>query len=286
MPVTFQSAGAFTASDQAAINRGFTQINADFFVDGDYGFDGNPGTSAGLAFRTFGPLSLALTNYRRNNNTQKQIVIAFCGVTNYEWSTPKVNDVYLIGSAGYPRQATTSGVPNGGGATWLSPTSGTGALLTVNGQGWTVDGIFFNNSATANPCILLTNDGDPPVSACGESFLLQNCTLTGSDDGLKSTGLPNHVTIRNNVFRGFSGAGDIAISYAVGAGTGTLYNWKVLGNSFQANANHITMGSSGAEIAGNHFSYIDAGVTSTTQIVLTGGANNSVHDNACTASRG
>ncbi len=35
MPVTFQSAGAFTASDQAAINRGFTQINADYFVDGD-----------------------------------------------------------------------------------------------------------------------------------------------------------------------------------------------------------------------------------------------------------
>lgn len=279
MAVLSGPGGAFTAKDQSTITQNFTQINADYYIDGDYGFDGNPGTSAGLAFRTPAPLNYLLPLYRRNNNTQKQIVVAFSGVLNYEWSTPRVNDVYLVGSAGYPRQATTSGVPNGGGATWLSPTGGTAALIQPNGQGWTLDNLFFNNSATAAPCVQLVNVGDPPSSNCSESFILRNCTLTGSDDGLKATDLPNHVLIDNCEFRGFSGAGDYAITSATGLGTGTLMNWRIVNSRFNGNAGHITAPFANSEITGCKFSYVWNGTTTTTQVELSGGSNNTVAEN-------
>ena len=280
MPVLASSGGVLTGADVAAVNSALTFVQPDFYIDGNYGYDANPGTSPGLAFKTPAPLDYLLPLFRKNNNTSRKIVVGFSGVLNYEWSTPKVNDVYLVGLAGYPRQATTSSVWNGGGATWLSPTSGSAALLQPNGQGWVVDNIFFNNSATAAPCVQLVNAGDPPTSNCSESFILQNCTLTGSDDGLKASDNPNHVLIRNNIFRGFSGSGDGAITYAVGLGTGTLLNWRITGNQFLGNANHVTIATAGAEIDHNSFSYIWGGTTTTTQLVLTSGNDNYVHDNA------
>lgn len=271
--------GLLSSTSLQAAN--FAAINANFYVDGTYGFDGNPGTSPGLAFRTFAPLTYQLPLWRKANNYNQQIVVAFSGVVNQEWTAPKVNDVKILGAAGSPRQATTSGVPNGSGATWLSPTGGTGALLIVQGQGWTVENLFFNNSATANPCVQVITDGagDPPVDADGSHFLLKNCILTGTDDGFWATGGTNFVTIDGCTFFGFSGSGDVAIKSTAGAGIGTNGWYRIVNNQFLGNAGHITVPMNGAEIANNHFSYIFNSVTTTTQVVLTGGNNNSVHHN-------
>lgn len=261
----------------------FSSMQADFYVDGTYGFDGNPGTSPGLAFRTFTPLSYQLPLWRKNNNYNQLITVAFSGVVSQQWTAPKVNDVSIVGAAGLPRQATTSSVPNGSGATWLSPTnlSNTAALIVVQGQGWTLDNIFFNNAATTAPCVQVLTDGtgDPPVDADGAHFLLKNCILTGTDDGFQASGGTNWVTLDRNTFFGFSGAGDLAISNTAGAGIGTLVFWKITNNSFLGNTGHITAPLSGAEIANNRFSYIFNGTTSTTQVVLTSGKDNSVHHN-------
>lgn len=271
--------GSFTQQNADALNLSLRDIRADFYVDGQTGFNGNEGTSPGLAFRSMSALNHPLTNYRRLVNHNQPITIAVAGVLTEEWSTPIVSDVTIIGAGNRPRQATTSGVANGGGATWLSPTSGTGALLTINGQAWTVKNLFFNNSATANPCVMLTNSGDTPLLANAEHTVLDGCVFTGTDDGVKSTGLPNWVTIQNCTFRGFSGASDLGIAYTVGAGTGTLLGWKILNNQFLGNTGHITAAFAGAEIAYNHFSYIFSGTTTTTQVVLTGGNDNAVHHN-------
>lgn len=275
--VTAQQGLLTAASLQGAA---FSDVNADFYVDGTFGFDGNPGTSPGLAFRSFAPLSYALPLWRKNNNYSQRIRIAFAGVVNQEWSTPIVNDVIIYGCGTLPRQATTSGVANGAGATWLSPTAGTGALLQPNGQGWTVENVFFNNSATAAGCIKLVNAGDPPTSNCSEKFTLRNCILTGTDDGVAATDLPNNVLIEGCTFFGFAGSGDLAISSATGLGTGTLQNWVIKNCTFNGNANHITAPFQSSEITGCKFSYIYGGTTSTTQVKLSGGADNSVHDNA------
>lgn len=273
------NAPAGLLTGQSYTGTSFTQINADFYVDGTYGFDGNPGTSPGLAFRTFLPLSYQLPLWRKNNNFNQQIVVAFSGVVNQEWSSPLVNDVKIVGAAGLPRQATTSGVPNGGGATWLSPSGGTGALLQPNGQGWVVENIFFNNSATAAGCVKLVNAGDPPTANCSEKFTLRNCILTGTDDGVAATDLPNNVLIEGCTFFGFSGSGDLGISSATGAGTGTLNNWLIQNCQFLGNAGHITAPFTSSTLRNNQFSYIYGSVTSTTQILLSGGSNNDVYLN-------
>lgn len=275
--ITAQQGLLTAASLQGAA---FSSMNADFYVDGLYGFDGNPGTSPGLAYRTFAPLSYQLPMWRKNNNYSQQIVIAFSGVVNQEWSGPRVNDVKIVGAAGLPRQATSGGVPNGGGATWLSPTGGTEDLLQVNGQGWTVENVFMNNSDTAAGCIKLVNAGDPPTANCAEKFTLRNCILTGTDDGLTAVDLPNNVLVEGCTFFGFGGATDKAISSATGLGTGTLQNWVIRNCTFNGNTGHITAPFNSSEIANCKFSYIYGGTTTTTQIILTGGADNSVHDNA------
>lgn len=272
------SGGAFTAADQASLAQAFTQINADFYVDGNNGFNGNPGTSQGLAFRTMSGTTQALLAAKFLRPSWP-ITIAVAGVLQEEYSSPKVNQVRVVGAQGYPVQATTSGVANGGGATWLSPSSGTGALFQPNGQGWILENMFLNNSATAAGCVKLVNAGDPPLSNCSESFILRGCRLTGADDGVAALDLPNHVLIEKCQFFGFSGAGDLGISSATGAGTGTLLNWTIQDCDFLGNTGHITAGFSGATIRRNRFSYIWNGVTTTTQVILTGGANNSVHGN-------
>lgn len=48
---------------------------------------------------------------------------------------------------------------------------------------------------------------------------------------------------------------------------------------FLGNAGHITGPFTSSVIRNNHFSYIYTGVTSTTQIVLTSGSNNSIYNN-------
>lgn len=279
MSVLTGSGGALTSADIAGLNSALTFVQPDFYVDGVYGYDGNPGTSPQLAFRSPQALDSVLPQFRRNNNTSRQIVVGLSGVINYEWSTPKVNDVRLVGLAGLPRQATSGGVPNGGGATWLSPTGGTGALLQPNGQGWVVENIFFNNSATAAGCIKLVNAGDPPTANCSEKFTLRNCILTGADDGIAAVDLPNNILIEDCTFFGFSGAGDKGISSATGAGTGTLSNWVIRNCIFNGNASHIVAPLASGEITGCKFSYIYVGVTSTTQVELASGENNSVHHN-------
>lgn len=271
--------GSLTRQNLADINSNFSAVQVpDVWVRPQYGNNNGNGSvkyphgSYQNAFATMAGLSAAAVLY-------PGVVVGLEGVLLEEYSSPKVNDVTVQGMANLPRQATTSGAPNGGGATWLSPTSGTGALLQPNGQGWLIQNIFFNNSATAAGCIKLVNAGDPPTANCSEKTTIRGCILTGTDDGIAATDLPNNVLIDGCTFFGFSGSGDLAISSATGAGTGTLNNWVIKDCTFNGNANHITAPFTSSEITGCKFSYIYGSVTTTTQILLAGGSNNSVHDN-------
>ncbi len=272
-----QGGGTFTRTNINAINANFAALQAvDVWVRPQYGNNNgngsvvNPLGSYDNPYASMSGLASVL---------RPGIVVGLEGVLLEEYSSPRVNGVTIIGMGNLPVQATTSGTPNGGGATWLSPSGGTGALLQPNGQGWLIQNIFFNNSATAAPCIKLVNAGDPPTSNCSEKTAVIGCILTGTDDGISALDLPNNILIRGNVFFGFSGSGDLGISSATGAGTGTLLNWVIEDNQFLGNAGHITAPFSGATIRRNQFSYIWNGTTSTTQVVLTSGANNHVYDN-------
>lgn len=265
--------GSFTRQNIDTINANFAALTRpDLWVRPQ-----NTSSSAaatGSYDRPFGSLTAAGAAMRPG------MVVGLLGVTLEEFSSPKVNDVTIVGMGNLPRQATTSSVANGGGSTWLSPSGGTGALLQPNGQGWLIQNIFFNNSATAAGCIKLVNAGDPPTANCSEKTSIIGCILTGTDDGVAAIDLPNNVLIDGCTFFGFSGSGDLGISSATGAGTGTLNNWVIRNCIFNGNANHITAPFTSSEIVNNKFSYIYGSVTTTTQVLLSGGSNNSVHDNA------
>lgn len=208
------------------------------------------------------------------------MTVGLQGVLREEYTGPIINDVTIVGVANYPRQATTSGVANGAGATWISPTTvtNTAALCNVRGQSWRFVNLYFNNSATTAPCVMLTvsGTGDPPTDpdASGASFY--NCVFTGADDGLSSTGLPNYVTIDGCTFFNFAGAGDTAISYAVGGGIKTLWQWTIANCNFENNVHNIVAGLNGANLTNNTFHYIGNTVTSTSLVILTNGQNNNV----------
>lgn len=247
-PIT--QAGVFTNQSKNIINANFAAIeDVDVWVRPQYG--NNNGNGSAIY-----PLGSWQNPYATMAGVSSRItpglVIGLEGVLKEEYSTPIVNDVTIIGAASnLPRQATSGGVANGGGATWLSPTSGTGALLTVNGQAWRIQNILFNNSATAAPCIKPVTVGDPPTEADGQHLLIIGCNLTGSDDGIACPSGTNRVHIYYTTFENFSGSGDIAISAA--GSIQTLYDWRIIGCTFRNNAANITAALSNSTISGCTF---------------------------------
>ena len=255
--------GAFTFRNITDLNNNFAELGGvDLWVRPQVGSDSGSDGTYDNAFRTMSGLTSA-------GKLVTGVTIGLEGVLTEEFTTPLgVNNVTIVGDQVTPRQATTSGVPNGGGATWLSPSSGTGTLLKVRGQGWTVANIYFNNSATAAACVQVLTDGagDPPVDADGAHFLLKHCILTGTDDGLNANGGTNFITVDGCTFFGFSGSGDMAISTTAGAGVGTLLGWVITNCTFRSNASHIVAALSHARILNNTFDTASASV-----INLTGG---------------
>lgn len=254
--------GAFTNKNITDINANFSEVagSIDYWVRPQVGSDSGADGTYDNAFRSMTGLygaGLMVTG----------VTIGLEGVLLEEFTTPLgVHNVTIVGDQVTPRQATTSGVPNGGGATWLSPSSGTSHLLTVQGQGWTVANIYFNNSATAAACINLLVTGDPNTAADAAHFLADNCIFTGSDDGILATGGTNFCNFTNCTFFGFSGSGDRAVNTATGLGVGTLLGWKFTNCTFRSNASHIVAGFSHAQIRNSVFD-----TASATVINLTGG---------------
>lgn len=208
-------------------------------------------------------------------------VIGLEGVLKEEFSSPIINDVTIVGAkSNQPRQATTDGVANGGGATWLSPSGGTGSLLTVNGQAWKIQNIFFNNSATGatTGCVKITSAGDPPSGTDGSHTQILNCIMSGGNFGVYSADGANYVTVAGCTFYNFVDTGDTAIKAV--QNVRTLLGWKVVNNVFYNNVNHIVAALSRGTVTGNNFIIVGNSVTSTIACSLTGGAGNAVYGNA------
>jgi hypothetical protein len=236
--------GVFTPETYDALVGEFgnqaSTSSSTIYLDTANGSDANGGTSWDDAL---GTMAGALSRVQANGR------VLFTGVVK-EHVTGALgkNNVTIEGTQNIPRQATTSGVANGAGATWLSASGGTTALLTVQSQGWTVANIYFNNSATAAPAIDLVTVGDPPAQADAAHFLAYNCVFTGSDNGIDALDGTNFVRLVDCTFFGFSGSGDIAIN-ATG-GVGTLLDWRIEGCKFFNNAANITAALSHGTITG------------------------------------
>lgn len=286
MPSTLQQLtgpGVFTQGAINAINANFAAIQGiDLWVRPQYGNNNGNGSSKyplGSYFNAFASVGGALSSPLCVPGT----VIGLLGVTFEEVTGPIVNDITIVGMGNQPRQATTSGVANGGGATWMSSSATASTpLLIVQGQGWRLQNIFFASGAgvTANPCVQLLREGDPPTAADGSHAQILNCVFTGTDDGLQAKGGVAFVTIDGCTFFNFAGSGDTGISNATGLGVGTNYGWTIRNSVFRDNVNSVLIPLINASIYNNNFEVKGSFVTDTTiALSLTGGARNSVFNN-------
>jgi hypothetical protein len=280
--------GVFTQRNKQTINDNFTQLtNPDYWVrpQGPNANNNNVGTYES----PFADLS-GVTRYLTPG-----IVIGLDGVLFQNWAPPAVNDITIVGMGNTPRQATDSGIPNGGGATWLNVTHTTSAtatsLLKIGGsatetkvsQAWRLVNIFMNNSSTnaTTGCVeLQRGDGSGvDVGRDASHFSMSGCILTGGNYGLLDQGGCSFVVIDNCVFFNFTGSGDTGIKEGTATDVALPLQWKITNSRFLNNANHIVMPFSSADIHDNTFGWLG----STTQTVkiydATGGKNNTIWRN-------
>lgn len=271
--------GAFTRLNIQQINNNFAEVSSpDVWVRPQNGSNTGNGSvkyshgSFNNPFATMAGLARVI---------EPGIVIGVQGVLTEEYTGPIVNDVTIVGMANQPRQATTSGAPNGGGATWLSPAGGTGSLLTVRGQSWRIQNLYFNNTATGatTGCIKLVGGGDPPATPDAGGTQIYGCRFTGEANGIYIDGGPGFLDIANNTFMFFDSSGDCAI--LAGGSGGTGYGTVVRNNFFESNLTHIKALATAYswKVFDNHMSYISGGVTTGVFIDFTGGNQNSVYRN-------
>lgn len=267
--------GSLTKANINAINANFAALSQpDLWVRPQFGRNASADGTYDNAFASIGG---ALSSILCVPGT----TIGLLGVTTEEVSGAIVNDISIIGMGNKPRQATTGGAPNGGGATWLSPSGGTGSLLTIRGQAWDVSNIYFNNSATGATTagIKLVGGGDPPLTADASHSRISGCVFTGEANGIYLDGGPGFLDIADNAFYFFDSSGDCAI--LAGGSGGTGYGTAIHGNSFESNLTHLKALATAYSwrVYDNHMSYISGGVTTGVFIDFTGGNTNSVYRN-------
>jgi hypothetical protein len=278
---TITGGGSFTRTNIDQINANFQEVSSasggstsatglSVWVRPSYGNNNNLGTYD----RPFATISGAA------RAMEPGLTIFAQGVIREEYTGPIVNDISIVGAANQPRQATTSGVANGGGATWLSPSGGTGTLLKITGQAWKIQNIFFNNTATGatTSCVHLDCIGDPPLEADASHAQILGCVMQGANFGVYAPLGPNYVTIAGCTFSNFADTGDTAIKAA--QSIRTLLGWKVIGNTFYNNVNHMVAALSRGTVTENNFIVVGNSLTTTIACSLTGGAANAVYGNA------
>lgn len=282
MPLTqITGGGAFTRTNINQINTNFAAVaQPDYWVkpQGPNASNTNPGTYE-APFATFAGT---------NQYLKPGIVIGFLGVAFENWAPPAVNDVTIVGMATTPRQATDSGIPNGGGATWLNAThTGTPtatSLVIVGGasgsgvsQGWRFQNIYFNNAATGATTADVELLRDATRDAGHASFI--NCKFTGTNYGLYDHGGVGFITVDGCEFFNFAGGTDTGIRGGAGGAIALPLQWNIKNSSFWNNVDHMLIPLSSGNIYNNVFGFIGSSITTTVIMDLSGGKDNAIWNN-------
>jgi hypothetical protein len=213
-------------------------------------------------FETFADLSA---------NLRSRDIVYVVGVVREHFSAPVgIYDVTIMGAANTPRQATSSGTPTGGGATWLAPTSPTALtpLLELREQGWAVENIMFGTVAST-PAIRLKRQetaANPDASHARISGCYFATQGLSTEHGIGSESL-FHSIIEDCLFLGLSGTALLGESVSIA----TPSSNQILRNYFRECANAIDWPMNYGVIDGNRLKDI-----TTKQIDINVGADNYV----------
>lgn len=203
----------------------YGQINNVWILapQGNVGPLGGFGRSPAGAFTTFAALSPHL---------RSRDLIYLIGVLREQAVAPLgVFDVTILGAANQPRQATSSGTPTGGGATWLAPTSPTATtpLLELREQGWSIQNVFFNGP-TDDACVKLHREETATYPDASHAQFI-GCRFGGGFIGIEDFGGASNVLIEDCSFEDMAGVGGGAI-VVTNQGIAIPSRWWVRNNRF------------------------------------------------------
>lgn len=199
-----------------------------------YLFPQGGGPSGAHTFETFAELS---------PNLKDRDLILFGGVLREQAIAPVAYDVHLLGVANKPRQATSGGVPTGGGASWLAPTTPVAAtpLLQVIAQGWIIENIQFAPVA-ASDCIRFRRMETAAIPDASHGIVRGCYFSTGGAAGHGiNVGECAHIQIEDCRFQSLTGAGGTAIRRTADGGIAVTDRTIVQDCDFFGNANDIIL---------------------------------------------
>lgn len=208
-------------------------------------------------------------------NLRSRDMILISGVLQEQAVCPVgVFDVYVLGAANEPRQATTSGVPTGGGASWLAPTTpvATTPLLRVINQGWIFENIEF--SPVAGAAALTFDRRETLVIPDSSHGVVRGCYFNaGGAGGIGVEGIEvKKLVIEDCVFEATGGATGIAIKTTAGSGVAAPGHWTIRRNKFVQCINDVSCaGLVFGSIMDNTF-FSTNPIEGGTRVVLTGAA--------------
>jgi hypothetical protein len=151
-----------------------------------------------------------------------------------------IYDVTVAGAANTPRQSTSGGVPTGGGATWMAPSSGAVAstpLLELRSQGWNIENISFTPH-TSSAGIRLTRSASVD-SIDASHYRITNCLFAAqggtSQIGIEDNGGCSFGMIEDSRFQDLTGTAIKGLNTAAAVPKGV----RITGNRFNGNTNAI-----------------------------------------------
>lgn len=262
-------------TNQSAMLSSFGQINKVWYLfpQGTGPSNNAPSQNCFTSFAALAP------------NLRSRDLILLSGVLREQAIAPlNIYDVAIIGASDLPRQATSGGVPTGGGASWLPPSSGalaTTPLLELRAQGWSFQNIQFSPH-TASACVRLTRSAVVDTIDASHA-LFQDCFFSGGGTtpiGIEDNGGCGFVQVLNSRFQNLTSA-----ILSLNTAAAIPLSWAIQQNRFQQNTNDIKMSLSYAIIQWNNFMTAGAGATNKvvqTNFIAAQGNNNHVCHNVFT----
>lgn len=265
-----------TQQNSQRVNIGqYGQINRVWFVapqgsGGPFGGFAMPPTGVFSSFADLKP------------NLKSRDLVYLVGVLREQVVAPDgVFDVQVVGAANRPRQATSGGVPTGGGAYWTAPASPTvlRPLIELTRQGWSFENICFNPTTSA-AAVRLTRSATVDLIDAGHATFT-DCYFVGGGTGqigIEDNGGCGFVLVQGCRFKLLTGGALMGLTTAAAI----PQEWQILSNSFNQNTNDIKMSLSWSRIQDNNFNTAGSGATNKviSTIALSGqGANNGVIEN-------
>lgn len=231
---------------------------------GPIGSDGNSGLS---------PLSPFLTIARAFTFVKAYDTVVLSGVFKEQVTAPVIYDVTVVGSENDPRQATSSGVQTGGGASWLAPASPTAStpLVRVVAQGWRFINIQFAPVA-ASACITFDRRETAAIPDSSHGSVLGCYFTTGGAGGIGVEIIEcKKIRIEDCLFEALTGSGGLGIKTTAGGGVANPSYVVVNNCKFAQNTGDMDLAGMDRGLITNNNLFTSNVILAGTRIKLSGG---------------